>query len=261
MATGSIWTRAVDEMDAVVNVTGYGLEHWPWTSYRKSRFIESRVTPGRQLTSAILNSKGRVAVFVQISGVNHYGVRGDSVADESTPPSDDYLARLTIAWEDATRPLEEAGVRRIVARSGVILDAHDGMLPIMALPVRLYLGGSLGNGKQAVPWIHRADHAAALRFLLENKNASGIYNLVAPTATSNERFMRALATALDRPFWLRTPAFVLRAVLGEMSVLVVDGRYCQPKRLIEAGYAFEFPTIESAFQNLLDTGAQVLGSQ
>ncbi len=243
------WGTRVGEMDAVINVTGYGLEHWPWTQKQKQRFHDSRVLPGLALASAIKESARRPDVFLQISGINRYGLRGDS-ADESTPPADDYLAQLTVQWEAATQPVEELGVRRVVARTAVVLDARGGLFPLMALPVRLFAGGPLGDGKQAVPWIHIADQISALRFLLENRNASGAYNLIAPEATSNADFMRGIAKALHRPYWFPTPAFLMRAVLGEMSVLILDGRHARPKRLLEAGYQFQYPALEKALESL-----------
>ncbi len=249
--TANGWSRRVGDMDAVVNVTGFGLERWPWTNSRKRRFLDSRVIPGSALASAILDSARRPAVLVQISGINYYGLRGETIADESTPAATDYLARLTVAWEAATLPVEQAGVRRVVARSGIVLDARRGQFPLMTLPVRLLLGGPLGEGDQAVPWIHIADQVGALRFLLENDQARGVYNLVAPTPTSNEQFMQALAAVLSRPYWLPTPAFMLRAVLGEMCVLVRKGRYSRPARLLRAGYTFLFPAVEAALRDLL----------
>lgn len=249
--TAEGWRGRIGEMDAVVNVTGFGLEHWPWTSSQKRRFLDSRVVPGKALASGIVDSARRPAVLAQISGINHYGLRGETIADESTPAAADYLARLTVAWEAATLPVEQAGVRRVVARSGIVLDAHGGQFPLMALPVRFFLGGRLGQGDQAVPWIHLADQVRALRFLVENEKARGVYNLVAPTPTSNEQFMRAIASALGRPYWLPTPAFLMRAVLGEMSVLVLEGRYSRPARLLQADYVFRFPTVEAALRDLL----------
>jgi len=237
-------------MDAVVNLTGYGLDHWPWNATQKKRFSDSRLRPGRALVAAIKESSPRPAVFLQISGINHYGLRGEP-ADETTAPGTDYLAQLTVQWEAATQPLEELGVRRVVARTAVVLARRGGLFPLMALPVRLFLGGPLGSGEQAVPWIHGSDQAEALRFLLENERAHGPFNLVAPTPTSNSQFMRAVARALHRPYWLPAPAFALRLVLGEMSVLVLEGRYALPRRLLEQGYVFRFPTIEAALADLL----------
>ena len=244
------WSKHLEGMDAVVNLTGFGLEHWPWTKSQKQRFHDSRVLPGLALVSAIKKSDHRPEVFLQISGINHYGLHGD-LADESTPPADDYLAQLTVQWEAATQPVEELGVRRVVARTSVVLDSHGGLFPLMALPVRLFAGGPLGDGKQAVPWIHLRDEVDAIRFLIENKNARGAYNLIAPEQTSNADFMRAIAKISHRPYWFPTPAFLLRLVLGEMSVLVLDGRFAQPKRLLELGYKFQFPALGGALKDLI----------
>jgi hypothetical protein len=244
------WSDRLAEMDGVINLTGYGLEHWPWTKSQKQRFVDSRVIPGATLVSAIRKSQHRPAVFLQISGINYYGTHGDSIADELTPPADDFLAQLAVKWEAATQPVEEVGVRRVVARCAVVLDPRGGLLPLMALPVRLFIGGPLGGGEQAVPWIHLADQIEALRSLLEESNANGVYNLIAPSQTSNKEFMRAIAKILQRPYWFPTPAILLKIVLGEMSSLVVEGRYSQPKRLLESGFHFQYPTIESALQDL-----------
>ena len=174
------WANRLAEIDAVVHVTGYGLEHWPWTAAQKRRFVESRVVPGALLASAIENSVRRPKVFIQTSGTNYYGLRGEGVADESSPPADDFLARLAVEWEAATRRIEQLGVRRVVARSAVVLAARGGLFPLMALPVRLMIGGPMGNGRQAMPWIHIDDEVAALQFLIENERAAGAFNLIAP---------------------------------------------------------------------------------
>jgi uncharacterized protein (TIGR01777 family) len=177
-------------------------------------------------------------------------LRGDGLADEWAPAADDFLAQLTVKWEDATAPVEELGVRRVVTRSAVVLAGRGGLFPLMTLPVRLFFGGKLGDGSQAMPWIHLADEVRAMKFLLEKEEASGAYNLVAPAPTSNVDFMRAIASALHRPYWFHVPKFLLRLALGEMSVLVTEGRYSQPKRLLEQGFEFNFPQLGDALQNI-----------
>jgi uncharacterized protein (TIGR01777 family) len=244
------WAYVVNEVDAVINLTGYGLEHWPWTKNQKRKFLDSRVLPGLALASAIKDAARRPRVFLQTSGINRYGLRGETVADESTPPAGDFLAQLTVPWEDSTSSVEELGVRRVVTRNAVVLARRGGLFPLMALPVRLFFGGRLGDGKQAMPWIHLADYVRAVRFLLENEEAHGPFNMIAPTPTSNADFMRAIAGELHRPYWFHPPAFLLRIPLGEMSVLLTEGRYSQPKRLLELGYPFRFPTIESALKDI-----------
>jgi uncharacterized protein (TIGR01777 family) len=244
------WGERLEEMNAVINLSGFSLAHWPWTKSNRQRFVDSRVLPGLALASAMQAAGHRPGVFIQASGINYYGLHRDSLADESTPSADDFLARLAVQWESATESIEDMGVRRLVLRQAVVLAQQGGLFPLMALPVRLFAGGPIGSGEQAVPWIHIADLVGAIRFLLEDQNARGVYNMIAPTPTSNAGFMRALAKALHRPYWLRTPAWLLRVMLGGMSVLVTEGRYTQPKRLLELGYRFQFPGIEAALADL-----------
>jgi uncharacterized protein len=245
------WAQRLSEMDAVIHITGYGLEHWPWTQRQKRRFIDSRVIPGRALASAFEKATRRPGIFVQASGINRYGLRGDGVADESTPPADDFLAQLTVQWEDATQPIEELGVRRVITRNAVVLANRGGLFPLMALPVKLFFGGNFGSGKQAMNWIHLQDYVNAVRFLLENENARGAYNLIAPQPTSSEEFMRGVARTLQRPFWFHIPKVLLQIPLGEMSTLLTEGRASQPKRLLELGFQFEFGQLDHALKDLL----------
>jgi uncharacterized protein (TIGR01777 family) len=199
--TAEGWAEVINDMDGVVNLTGFGLEHWPWTPKQKRKFVDSRVLPGRALVAAIGRASRRPRVFLQTSGINRYGLRGETVADESTPAGDDFLAQLTIQWEQATQSVEALGVRRVIARNAVVLARNDGLFPLMALAPRLFFGGRFGDGKQAMPWIHLVDQTRAMRFLLENEAARGPFNLIAPQPTSNAEFMRTVARALHRPYW------------------------------------------------------------
>lgn len=243
------WGHFVNEMDVIIHLAGRSLSSWPWTSATKQDFIDSRVDPGRALAQAILEATRRPKIFVQASGINHYGLRGDP-ADESTPPADDFLAQVTVHWESATQSVEALGVRRIVARTAPVLDKKDGLLSLIALPVKLFAGGPIGSGKFSMPWIHINDWVGAIRYLIADENARGAYNLIAPVPTSNADFNRALAEVLHRPYWFPTPAFLLRILLGEMSVLVVEGRYAKPKRLIESGFKFQFEGPREALTDL-----------
>jgi uncharacterized protein (TIGR01777 family) len=249
--TTESWGDVVNKVDAVVNLTGYGLEHWPWTKRQKQKLRDSRVIPGRVLVSAIQSAGRRPRLFLQTSGINRYGLRGEGIADESTAPGNDFLAQLTIPWEDATKPVEELGIRRVIVRNAVVLARQDGLFPLMTFAPRLFFGGTFGDGRQAMPWIHIADHTNAMRFLLEQENAHGPFNLIAPQPTSSAEFMRAVAKALHRPYWFHVPKFLLRLVLGEMSVLLTEGRSSQPKRLIELGFRFQFGKLEKAMDDLL----------
>jgi uncharacterized protein (TIGR01777 family) len=245
------WGHLVNKMDVVIHLAGKTLASFPWTAAMKRDFHDSRVFPGLALGQAILEANHRPGLFVQASGINHYGLHGD-IADESTPPGNDFLAQLTVKWEAATKSVEELGVRRVIVRSAVVIGKGDGLMPLMALPVKLFVGGPLGGGKFAMPWIHINDWVGAVRHLIANENASGAYNLIAPTPTSSADFNRALAAVLHRPYWFPTPAFLLRILLGEMSVLIVEGRFAKPKRLIESGYRFQFEAAREALSDLFN---------
>ena len=249
--TTSGWGQLVNEMDVIIHLAGRTLASFPWTAATKRDFHDSRILPGLALGQAILEADHRPGIFVQQSGINHYGLHG-ALADESTPPADDFLAQLTVQWEAATKSVEGLGVRRVVLRSAVVLGKGEGLMSLMALPVKLFVGGPLGDGKFAMPWIHIADWVGAVRYLIANENAHGAYNLIAPTPTSNADFYRALASVLHRPYWFPTPAFLLRTFLGEMSVLVVEGRFALPKRLTESGYKFQFEGAREALSDLLN---------
>ena len=244
------WGHLVNEMDVMIHLAGKSLASWPWTAATKQAFHDSRIIPGLVLAQSIQQATHRPGIFVQASGINHYGLRGD-LADESTQPGGDFLAQLTVKWEDATRSVEELGVRRVVIRSAVVLGKGDGLLGLMALPIRLFAGGPLGSGKQAMPWIHINDWVGGVRHLINDENARGAYNLIAPTPTSNADFNRILAGVLHRPYWFPTPAFLLRTLLGEMSVLILEGRFAQPKRLTESGYRYQFPGPHEALVDLV----------
>lgn len=245
------WAERLDEMDAVINVTGFGLEHWPWTRRHKQQFIDSRVIPGRVLAEAFEKSGRRPGIFIQVSGINRYGLRGEGIADESTPPSADFLGQLTVRLEDATDPMDSLGVRRVITRTAVVLAPHRGQFPRMVLPVRLFFGGRFGDGKNVMNWIHIEDFVRAVQFLLERESARGPYNLTAPSFTSGEEFMRAVAKTLRRPFWFHVPKALLQLTLGEMHVVLTEGRRVEPKRLSELGFQFEFGNLEDALKDLM----------
>ncbi len=249
--TTSGWGHLINEMDVVIQLAGKSTSAWPWTAAKKKSFEDSRILPGLALAQAIREATRRPSLFVQVSGINHYGLHGD-LADESTPPGDDFLAQLTVKWEDATKSVEELGVRRIILRTSPVLAKDSIIMKLIALPVQLFFGGTIGSGKQAFPWIHVQDWVSATRYLMSNENARGAYNLIAPTQTSLADFTKALAKVLHRPYWFPVPAFLMRNVLGEMSVLILEGRFAQPKRLLESGYKFQFPGPREALTDLFE---------
>lgn len=247
--TNTGWAHRINEMDVVIHLAGRSTASWPWTAATKRSLEDSRILPGLALAQAIREATRRPSLFVQVSGINHYGLRG-APADESTPPGDDFLSQLTVKWEDATKSVEELGVRRLVLRTSPVLDRENLIMKLIALPVQLFFGGPIGSGSQAFPWIHIKDWVGAVRYLMVNESTHGVYNMIAPEQTSLADFTKVLANVLHRPYWFPVPAFLMRNVLGEMSVLILEGRFSQPKRLLESGYRFQFPGPREALTDL-----------
>ncbi|HIE56947.1 MAG TPA: TIGR01777 family protein [Anaerolineales bacterium] len=253
------WASLVNQAEAIINLAGESIagENLTailtrrWTADYKRRIAASRRKVGQLLTTAVEQAKNRPRVFVQASAVGYYGDSSERDVDESAPPGDDFLARVCADWEASTAPLEALGLRRVIIRTGLVLAPRGGILPVMLLPVRMFVGGPLGSGKQALPWIHLADEAAAIRALLEDENASGPYNLSAPNPVTQAEFVRIAGRVLRRPVFVPAPALALKLALGEKAALVLEGQRAVPKRLLAAGYRFQFPELAPALQDLL----------
>lgn len=248
--TSQGWVSVLAQMDAVVNLAGENVGQWPWTGKRKQTIRNSRVDAGLALAEAFQKVDRKPAVLIQASGVGYYGPCGAEAVTEETPSGNDFMASVAVNWEASTKIVDSLGVRRVVIRTSLVLDARQGVLPLMALPVRFFAGGPLGSGQQGVSWIHLEDEVRAIRYLLENDKARGVFNLSAPNPQPNADFIRALAQSLSRPSWLPAPAFALRTLLGEMSTLLLDGQFVIPQRLVNLGFVFNYETTTQAFQSL-----------
>jgi hypothetical protein len=246
------WQALADGAEAIVNLAGENIGAGRWTKERKRRILESRLDSCRAVLEACEGARPRPRVLVQASAVGYYGPRGDEPVTEQAGPGEDFLARTCREWEAATVRVEELGVRRALVRTGIVLSTEGGALPRMLLPFRLFVGGPLGSGRQGFPWLHLADEARAIRFLIDHQTARGAFNLTAPNPPSNREFCRALGRAMRRPSWLPAPAFALRLLLGEMSSLILDGQRAVPERLEHAGFEFKFGRLEGALADLLD---------
>ena len=244
------WQHWVEEADAIVNLTGENIGASRWTPQRKALLRSSRLEPTQALVQAVQASSRKPVVWLQASAVGFYGPHRDEELDETAHAGSDELARLVVDWEEASRPVEDLGVRRIVARQGIVLDDREGALPRMLLPFHLFAGGPVGSGRQWISWISRVDIAGAMAFLLQNPAAGGVYNLTAPNPVTNARFGKTIGSVLRRPYWMPVPAFAMRLLFGEMATVVLDGQRVIPRRLLEAGYEFQHPDLNTALQDL-----------
>lgn len=235
--------------DALVHLAGENLFARRWTPRQKERIVESRVETARRLAG--LTAELGVGTSIGASAVGYYGASPRQGLDETTPPAQDFLARLCQEWEAATHTASAAGVRTLTVRLGVILGRDGGALARMLPPFRFGLGGPLGSGQQWVSWIHVADTTRALCFLLDDPHAHGAYNLTAPAPVRMDELAATLGRMLHRPARLPVPAFALRLVLGEGADVLLTGQHVVPKRLLDAGYAFRYPSLDEALRDLL----------
>ncbi|EWG97868.1 TIGR01777 family oxidoreductase [Halomonas sp. BC04] len=241
--------------DAIVNLAGEPIAARRWSDNQKKRLIDSRVNITRDLVILCeqLKQSGGQAPRVMVSGsaMGYYGDQGDREVTEETPPHDEFAHRLCKRWEDTAREAADFGTRVALLRTGLVLDLGGGSLQKMLPPFKLGLGGRFGDGKQFMPWIHREDLVRIILFLLEHGDMEGPFNGSAPKPVTNAEFTRTLASQLHRPAVLPVPAIALETAFGEMARLLLTGADMRPRRLLDAGFEFLYPTLEEALAEIL----------
>lgn len=233
--------------DAVIHLAGENLADGRWTPARKDRIYRSRIDTTRQLSEAMARLPNPPRVLVCASAVGIYGNRGDEELTEDSPSGVGFLAQVVRDWEAACAPARDAGIRVVNARFGVILAQEGGALAKMLPIFRLGLGGPLGSGRQWMSWVALDDVAAAIQFALEHDEVRGPINVTSPRPVCNREFARALGQALHRPAFLPVPATLLEWLKGEMAgEMVLAGQRALPKRLVSAGFQFQYPELGPA---------------
>ncbi|MEN6529690.1 MAG: TIGR01777 family oxidoreductase [Anaerolineaceae bacterium] len=244
------WGHLLEEVDAVIHLSGENLSAGRWTPKQKAKLLESRVKSGQAVVEAFHKVKRKPSVLIQASGAGYYGVSNPELLDENAPNGKNFLSSLAREWEESTKAVESLGVRRVIIRSGVVFSPDGGALKRMVLPFKAFLGGRLGSGDQWLSWIHIEDEVRAIRFLLNHEMASGPYNLSAVLVTNSE-FAQIVGKVLGRPAILPVPSLALRFLLGEMSTVVLDGQRLSSRRLSNLGFTFKYPLLEDALNNIL----------
>ncbi len=253
--TANGWGGLVDGAGAVVNLAGESiagrnpiLDHW--TPERKKLIRDSRLDAGKAVTEAFRAASQKPGVLIQSSAVGYYGPCGDEEVSETHPAGNDFLAKLCVEWEASTDEVEAMGVRRANIRTGLPLSKKGGFLPPLLTLWSLFVGGPLGSGQHWWPWLHMADEIVAIRFLIDNPNASGAFNLSAPNPVRMKDFGKTLGKVLGRPSFMPAPAFALRLMMGELAdALLLTGQREVPTRLEQLGFKFKFPDLEPALRD------------
>jgi hypothetical protein len=248
----------LSDVDAVVNLAGTPIRPRPFTAGYKEQLrssrLDSTITVSEALAAAATADPGRRRVLLSASAVGYYGDTGDRPVQEDAPPGSDFLARLCVDWEAATRAAEDAGVRVVHLRTGLVVGPDAMLVRILGLVFRAGLGGRMGSGRQYWPWISLDDEVDAMRFLL-TADVSGPVNLTGPAPVTNAEFVRRLAAAVHRPAVLPVPGPVLSLALGEFGrSSVLAGQRAVPAALERAGYQWTHRDLDDAFRAALQRG-------
>jgi len=237
--------------DIIINLAGENIGKKLWTKSQKDKIRSSRTTATRNVVNYINSLEQPPQLLVQASAIAYYGTSQTQVFKEGSPKGRSFLAEVTAQWESETDGLRN-DVRKVIIRSGVVLTTAGGMLKEIILPFRLFAGGHTGNGKQPVSWIHIEDEAGTIKFIIENDNLNGVFNLTAPNSVTYREFAKTLAHAMGRPSWFHVPAFLVKLFFGEMGKeILLNGQSVYPARLLEHGYRFKYPQLGAALKNLL----------
>ena len=242
---GQVDPAVIENADVVTNLAGAPLAHWPWTESYKRTFVDSRVATTRTLAEAIAASDRKPAFLAQ-NGVAGYGDQGDvPLTEESATDADSFMGGVTREWQAAADPAAQAGARVVVMRTSVIVDRRGGALKPLLLVFKAGLGGPVGSGDQYFSTISLPDWCRAATFLAERDSTRGVYNLSAPQPTTNAEFTRELARMLHRPAVIPVPAWPIRSLAGTVSSELLGSTRVEPARLLEEGFVFEHPTLNS----------------
>jgi len=245
------WQEAVADHDAVINLAGASI-FARWTEDYKRSLLESRLLTTRHIVAALAPRKGRETHLISTSAVGYYGFHGDESLEETDPPGSDFLATLAAEWENAALEARNHGVRVVLCRFGIVMGRKGGALAQMAKPFRFWMGAPLGSGRQWFSWIHELDLGRVFQFVLEHTDLEGLLNCTAPHPVRNREMTRIIGKTLGRPAFLPpVPAFLIRWILGEFGSVILEGQRVYPRRLLDQGFSFAFPTIEEALADLL----------
>lgn len=242
---------AIERCDAVVNLAGEPLMGGRWTAGRRAVLERSRIAVTGQLVRAMAEVKICPRVFISGSAVGYYGDRGDEPLTEASSGGEDFLARLCRRWESAAVDAERLGARVVLLRTGVVLGRAGGALAQMLPPFQLGVGGPVGSGKQYLPWIHLHDLVKIIAVALVDDRYRGPVNGVAPEQATSRTFAHALGHALHRPAILPVPALALKAIFGETATVLLASQRVDPRVLRELQFAFDFPTLDSALEDIV----------
>jgi uncharacterized protein (TIGR01777 family) len=242
----------LDGVLAVINLAGENIGSGLWTKSRKAAILQSRLRAADAIVKAVEHSQKKPALMVHASAVGFYGNTEDRILSEDSPPGPGFLAEVCQKTERTIQQVENMGVRLAILRPGVVLGPGGGLISRLLPPFRFYLGCRIATKNQWLSWIHLDDVAAAIRFIIERSDLKGVFNLTSPNPAPAKDFYTSLGKVMHRPVLLSVPAFALKLLLRDMATeLFLASQRAIPQNLMNAGYEFKYPDVESAMHDII----------
>jgi len=259
---GTIDATAIAGADYIIHLAGAGVADKRWSVARKQEILDSRTKSSALLVKALAETPNKVKSVISASAIGWYGPdqnKGDNHLAaqgfvETDPSYPDFLGTTCAAWEASIEPVTSPGLQKrlVCLRTGIVLSKHGGALKEFLKPLAVRMAAVLGNGKQMISWIDVRDLAKMFVYAIEHENLSGSYNAVAPSPVSNKTLTKTLASVLYGKFYITTyvPSFVLKIMLGEMSIEVLKSTTVSAQKIQDAGFVFDYPEITKSLSSL-----------
>jgi len=251
VAKGEIDETCINGVDTIVHLAGAGIVDKRWSDERKKEIIDSRTKSIGLIYQLIRKKNHVVKTVISASATGYYGDSGAELLTEDSHEGNDFLAEVCIKWEAAADEGKDLGLRVVKFRTGIVLDKNGGALPQLAMPVKWGVGSPLGSGEQWTPWIHWRDVVKMYVYGIEHATLSGVYNMTGPNPVTNKQLAKAVAQQLDKPFWApNVPVFVLKLIMGEMRLAVLESIRTSSKKIEDTGFIFDYPELPGALKKI-----------
>ncbi|RUL50790.1 TIGR01777 family oxidoreductase [Lysinibacillus antri] len=249
---GATPEKELGKVDLIINLAGVSINDGRWTPKHQKQIYESRMIATDELVRIVKSLTNKPSVLINASAIGIYPASLTvTYTENSHEVATDFLARTVKNWEAKAQQVEQYGIRTAFMRFGVVLGNEGGALPLMVLPYKLFVGGTVGAGNQWVSWVHVTDVVRAIVFAIENPHLNGPVNVTAPHPVTMKEFGKTIGTVLKRPHWLPVPSFAMKLALGEKSQLVLEGQQVLPNKLLSEGFEFAYPELRLALEDLL----------
>lgn len=252
---GTIDAAAVRDCDAIIHLAGAGVAEKRWTKKRKAEILNSRTQSSALLVQALKEDKGKLKAVISSSAIGWYGADRENAKpfSETDPPHNDFLGQTCLQWEQSIEPVEQSGIRLVKLRTGIVLSNDGGALKEFKKPLQFGLASTLGSGKQIISWIHIDDLCRMFLYALQNENLYGSFNAAAPNPVSNKELTMKLAKKMRGNAFITAPvpSFVLKLILGEMSIEVLKSTTVSAEKIQQSGFQFLYPSIDAALNELI----------